>query len=281
MKPKWCIEDSFAEDMTPLLEAVKRQGFAYVLVPAFDADKCLAAFPGEDCVIFCGCLNSAQYLRRKAKWIPGVYYNVKQYECVNYYGLLGKYLFNGNYIILPYGDLLRQKEFLYEKVGADRTVFIRPSRGDKTFTGGLVFKEHFDQRVERMAFGQMGHAELVVVAEPRNIQFEWRFVIVDGKVITGSQYKEGYTVASHASYPTGAFDLAAKVATVFNPEPVWVCDVCQTVSDDYKVMEVGCFSCAGLYQCDRDKIVEAVSAAALREWESYRDPSITEEIRPS
>lgn len=58
------------------------------------------------------------------------------------------------------------------------------------------------------------------------------------------------------------------LASIFNPDPVWVCDVCQIKLDEFKIMEVGCFSCAGLY--NRNVVVDAVSAAVLKEWQSYQ-----------
>lgn len=271
MTPKWLIEiDVFPEDTDPLLESLERQGIGYTATKLYDIEEGLSRYPGEDCVIFYGSLRTARQLRRKAKWIPGVYYNIPRYECVDYYAHLGKYLLNGNYIILPFGDLLRQKEFLYESVGADRAIFVRPSRADKPFTGRLIYKEYFDKDVDGLGFKQMEPHELIVVSEPRNIKFEWRFIVVEGRVITGSQYKENDKVAIKEGYPQGAFDFAANIASIFSPDLAWVCDVCQTKFDEFKIMEVGCFSCAGLYKCDREAVVKAVNESAVKEWESFQ-----------
>jgi hypothetical protein len=35
-------------------------------------------------------------------------------------------------------------------------------------------------------------------------------------------------------------------------------------------MEIGCFSCAGLYECDKDVIIEEVSRVAIKEWQEYQ-----------
>ena len=271
MQAKWVIEDdAFPEDMTPLLDALKRQGIEYKTVQyQHSCDICLELYPGEDCVIFQGSLRLARQLRKKAKWIPGVYYNVPKYECIAYYAHLGKYLVNGNYIMLPFGELLRQKEFLFEHLSCDRAIFLRPSRGDKIFTGQIVYKEKYEDTIDRFGFGQIDPEEVVVVAEPRNIAAEWRFIVVDGKIITGSQYKENDRVAIAAGYPVEAFDLASRIVCEYNHDQAFVVDICLTKSGIYALMEVGCFSCAGLYQCDRDVIVKSVSEAAVKEWQSY------------
>jgi hypothetical protein len=173
-------------------------------------------------------------------------------------------------MFVPFGELMRQKEFLYEHMGTDRTIFVRPDRADKPFVGRVIYKEKFDEDVDRLGWGQMKPEELIVISEPRNIKFEWRFVVVEGKVIAGSQYKEKDRVAIVEGYPQGAFDFASYIASIYDPDICWVCDVCQTKHDEFKIMEVGCFSCAGLYKCDREAVVKAVSDAAVKEWESYQ-----------
>jgi hypothetical protein len=34
-------------------------------------------------------------------------------------------------------------------------------------------------------------SEIVIVAPPKNIEKEWRFIVCEGKVLTGSLYKSG------------------------------------------------------------------------------------------
>jgi hypothetical protein len=266
-KPIWLLEDVGAESIEPTVEALKQLNIEHYIVeypisPNFVED--------DKCVVFCGSLYSAKMLRKKARWIPGVYYNIPKYECVNYYAYLGEFLFNENYVMLPFGELKRRKEFLYEYLGKERSIFVRPSRGDKTFTGKLIYKEFFDKDVDVLGFKQILPEELIIVAEPRNIAFEWRFIVVDEKVVAGSQYKKNDRIAIEAEFPQGAFDFASKIASIYKTEEAaWVVDVCQTIMGEYKVMEVGCFSCAGLYKSDRHKIVKTVSTAAVREYKSY------------
>ena len=265
--PKWIIEESsIPDDVEPLKNALDTCGISYEL----SSPNSPLNTDSEDCVVFVGSLNTAKNLRRAAKWIPGVYYNRVMYECRFYYAYLGQHIFNSNYIMLPYGDLLRQKEFIYDKLSQDRAIFIRPDRSDKPFTGKLIYKEFFDKDVDTLGFGGMNPEELIIAAEPRNIKAEWRFVVVEGKVVAGSQYRKDNLVAVAEGYPQGAFDFAQYISSVYNPDIAWVCDVCETVGGEYKVMEVGCFSCAGLYKADRFAIVKAVSEAAVKEWESYR-----------
>lgn len=273
-KVKWLIEESaIPDDVEPMVKALEDCGIGYTCrASRQDLEQTKHLFGEDDCVVFFGSLGLAKDLRRTAKWIPGVYYNKVMYECRFYYAYLGEHIFNSNYIMLPYGDLLRQKEFLYDRLAQDRAIFIRPDRSDKLFTGKLIYKEHFDKDVDTLGFGGMNPEELIIAAEPRNIKAEWRFIVVEGKVVAGSQYRKDNRVAIEAGYPQGAFDFAQYISSVYNPgDKAWVCDVCETVGGEYKVMEVGCFSCAGLYKADRLAVVKAVSEAALKEWESYKE----------
>jgi len=126
---------------------------------------------------------------------------------------------------LDVGELSRQKEFLYDRIAEGRAVFIRPNRGDKIFTGQLVYKENFDKDVKLFGFYDIEPSELVVVAEPYNIKGQWQFVIVDGEPITSSLYKENNIVGSEFGCKLEAFALARKLAKPYNPERVWVMDI--------------------------------------------------------
>jgi len=279
MKTKWLVETTgIPEDIEPLFEALDNEGIEYKEIDrkfVFDHDVHEIYGPDE-CVVFFGTLQLASIVRRKAKWIPGVYYNVESYNCDHYYPHFGDLLLNCDYIMLPFGELIRRKEFLYEHLGEDRSIFLRPNRGDKIFTGSLIHKEHFEKDVSCFGYNQINPHELIIAARPINLAKEWRFICVEGKIITGSAYKENNIVGSEYGYSEEAFDLATKATGMYNPDIVWVIDIGLTKGGRYAIVEVGCFSCAGLYKCNREVIVREVSQAAWKEWKSYQieDPPI-------
>jgi len=47
-------------------------------------------------------------------------------------------------------------------------------------------------------------------------------------------------------------------------------ELCKS-NGDILLLEINSFSCAGLYSCDYDKVVKAVSSAALKDWRDYND----------
>jgi len=80
-------------------------------------------------------------------------------------------------------------------------------------------------------------------------------------------YKDKGKSKLENKYPLNALMLAEQVASCYQPDPIWVCDICETYTGILYLLEIGCFSCAGLYACDTDLIVEAVNESAWKEYE--------------
>jgi len=104
--------------------------------------------------------------------------------------------------------------------------------------------------------------ELVIVSQPKNIDFEWRFVVIDKQVVTGSQYRENNRVAIPANQHGDRLDLYLKamhkaqcIANRYKPDKVFIVDICMTKAGNFHLMEIGPFSCAGLYACTWDTII--------------------------
>lgn len=269
MNPKWLLEKKcFEENYDKLTEEITKQGMIYKCAeykPYKDSDY-LDLFSQDDCVIFYGSINFANKIRKEASWIPGVYFHRYNYECTSYYPVLGEHLLNKNYIMLPFGDLLRQKDYLYNKLGINNALFLRPNSAIKPFTGMVIKREDYERELKYL--GHMFSNDLCVVSQPRNIFKEWRFVVVENRVITGSQYISDDEIEPKLDFPEEALRLAEIIAKKYSPDLVWIVDICQTKFDFY-VLEVNSFSSSGLYACDLAKVVKEVSEVALREYNEY------------
>lgn len=256
-----CLDDDEVQDL--------ERGILYASFPSESfghfSKGYLKAFEPEDCVVVRGSIQFCQMLQREAKWVPCVYCNWKAFECTNYFPKLKNHLLNGEeYMMLPYGDLLRQKEKIYHTFGVDDTVFIRPNRGNKIFTGEALKKEKFEKMVECLGFYDVQSSELCVITYPVNVVAEYRFIVVDGIIIAGSKYRPTREEVVGGSF----WDYAQEVVseTQYNPNRVWSIDVCVTAGGRVKILEIGSFSSAGIYRCNTDAIVENVSRVALDEW---------------
>lgn len=274
MDVKWLLEkDVFHENLEPMKEEIKRQGFEYKLcdyVPFEGSIDYLSIFNEDDCVIFYGSLGFARQIRKQARWVPGVYCDLPNFECTKYYGHLGKFLLNQNYVMLPYGDLLRQKDFLFAKLGQSGTLFMRPSSGFKLFSGMMVHEESWDKDYELLSFYDdvIEKSSMIVVAEPVNLDAEWRLVTVNKKVVCGSQYKmQDWMPKISENVPDDVMAFGQEVVDAgYEPDPAWVLDVARTRDGVLRLIEINSMSCSGLYAANKEIVVRELSQLA---WSEY------------
>lgn len=205
-------------------------------------------------------------------WTPGVFATIDHFFCSSYFPHYGEYLLNNDYVMLPFGELARQRDFLLETLGIDDTVFIRPDSPLKLFTGQVAKRESFAADIEYMGFYEFPTNSIVVVSSPKSIVYEWRFVVVRGQVVAGCQYAANGVHDESACYPHEALALAETIAAnKYQPDPVWILDICQTVEGDYRLLEIGGFSFANLYACPKSEVVRSVSDTASHLWELQQE----------
>jgi hypothetical protein len=273
LKAKWVIEVlNDIEDTERLITSLEGYSTEYKRIKYIPfSDENYDIYPEEDCVIFYGSLNLAAQLKRKKKWVPGVYCNLDNMKCSTYYSHFGKYLLNSDYTMLPIMEFQRRKEELFKQYGVDNHIFLRPDVGNKILNGEVWSID--DVNVEKKALIRYFNGDLdkvlVVISSPKIIDCEWRYVIVDREVVTWSQYKENGRISKSPYGNIKALTLADNIA-----KEEWQPDICYTVdiaksNDEIRLLEINSFSCSGLYDCDMDLIVKEVSKAAEKEWDEY------------
>lgn len=275
MKPKWLLQtDIFEENLDILCDEIKRQGMEYRIYDHKHFDdgmEIISQYDEGDCVIVYGSLQMGQKFKKNSTFIPGVYCDLSKYDCSYYYPYFGNQLVNNNYIMLPFGELERRKHFLFDTFGEDNCVFIRPNSGFKNFTGTIVHKSNWEKDIDWLGSYDVSHDTIVVVSKPRSIDREWRFVVVDDKVVSGSQYRNSSGCKlDDADEDAEIYAQCVVDKIAYRPERVWCLDICETF-DIFYVLEVGCFSCAGLYVAPKEPIVREVSRVALEEWKEYNE----------
>ena len=276
MNVKWLFEtDIFDENIHKLVKACEAIGLESKICAYehFGMNKSyLDLFKPDDCVVTYTSLEFAVQIKRGAKWIPGSYCNLPNYECTSYYPLIGDDLLNADYVMLPFGELSRRRDWLFDHLGTDGCFFVRPNRGNKIFTGKVIERERFDRELKLLGFYKVQDNELVVAAEPQNVTGEYRFVVADNKIVAGSQYRDNYgKVECSPNVPPEAYDLANRYSHL-TPDRCWCIDICyRRYYNDYKVMEINSFGCSGLYECDPMSVVRMVSKAAWKEYNEYEN----------
>lgn len=276
IKPKWLLEqDTFEENIDSLKEAIIECGFGYKTVdfrPFGGSDKdILNLFLPEDCIICYGSLGLSKMVSQKAKWVPGVWCNLEHFECTHYYNHFGKHLLNDHYIMLPYGEMLRQKQFLLDTLAEDGCLFVRPSSGFKLFSGTLIKAETYEKDVEYLGFYDVEPDRIVVVSNPKNIGREWRLIVVDKVVVSSSQYKNNGLVKLEEGCPKRVEKYGNELAQIWQPDLAFTLDICEMKDGELKLVEINSFSSSGFYVAPKKPIVMAAAELALKEWKEYHE----------
>lgn len=213
------------------------------------------------------CYGSIGFLklwqRFKPYVVPGFYYNDKVFDYSNYSSVYGDMMLNNDFIMLPYGEVVRRVRSLISS-----RFFIRPNVVTKSFPGRVIDFDDIAETPE--ALNQYEHIkddEICIIAPVKPITHESRHVIVNGEVITASTYRSNDVLDIRIDVHPKSVELAEIVAkNKWQPDKVYVVDI--AFINDYnvsKIIEFNTFSCSGLYACDTRKIVKAVSEAAIKE----------------
>ncbi len=272
----WLLEaDVFPDYANEFATAVRECGANISVLPAIKPGYSFedAGQPNprlasrEDCVIFHGCIGLAERIHSETDWMPGFYGNFDRLTCSTYFPALGEFLLNSRYALLPFKEVRRMKDFLFDSVYGEGQFFMRPNSPKKLFSGMLVRQDYFEKDYELAAFYDVLDHEIVVVAPAQRIHSEWRFIVVDGHVVGGSCYRIEDSPCRVSDINPDAMCFAESVAANgWSPDRVWTIDVALTVAGEYRLIEIGSFSYANLYACDLRTVIAAVQKVAVDDW---------------
>jgi len=219
--------------------------------------------------IFRGSLNLSNYLKKSRPNWKGLLHNREDYLCSRYYSYWGDYIVQCDHIMLTHAEILRRWDSVFDEFGTSGKLFIRPNSGEKEFTGSVVYKKNKDAWASETGnLLSVKPEELCILSKPLTLENEIRLIIANKKVITGSVYREFGTILHIPIEDQPDYNEILKFAEERLEEldfPIVHCLDLAKVNGEYKVLEVGCFCCCGLYQCDLHKIARQVSWALEHE----------------
>ena len=215
------------------------------------------------CVITHGTVQFCRQINQHygTKWCPGTYFNKNVKSFSIFASHFGELMLNNDFYVIPYSEFVRRG------LKPDQSVFIKPDSGMKEFTGKVITYDNFTDEINSMNQIEIVNPEtLCVIATAKPIEAEFRYVIVNGIVVTGSEYRWDNVLDVRIDTLPLCDELADHVAKMeWQADNVYVCDI--AISENVpKIVELNAFSCSGLYSCDTYKIVKAVSTAALKEY---------------
>jgi len=272
MKPVWLIEAGvYGTEAAPLLAEIRRQGMHAEVVPHTSLQKGQnllvggQPLPEDACVIGYGTFPFTRQIQLHHRWVPGAWASPENLDCTSYFGYFGRFLLNQQYAIVPGVEAIRQQEWLLRVFGRDEEVFVRPTGCHKLFTGRLISKESF---ATGLAPTRYDPATLVVVAAPKNIQREWRLVVIGDQIVAGCQYAERGRKSIRPGCPDAVQQYVEGIMKEvrWRPDPIFMMDIGEADGQLW-LIELNGFGCSWLYQCDLPAVVAQASELAARTWE--------------
>lgn len=140
----------------------------------------------------------------------------------------------------------------------NKEMFIRPVKDDKFFTGRVFDKDSWASLLNTYETNQwFSSTQNIVVSLPKQIYAEYRFWVVNGKIVTSSQYKLGTLYYPHSFVPPEAIAFAQKSIDKYQPIETFCIDVGQT-ENGYKIIELNCLNCSGFYESSVITMIQAL-----------------------
>ncbi len=147
----------------------------------------------------------------------------------------------------------------------DHPFFIRPNRDSKAFAGKVMEASEFEDFrkgvLDIKGWTTIPPETEVVIAPLKKIWAEYRTIIVNGRYVTGSRYKTGYTVAYSNEVGNRVIDFAQARVNEWNPRIAFALDIADT-PDGLKVIETNAISSSGFYAIDMNIFVGEITALA-------------------
>lgn len=267
MKPKWVIEDSpldreIWDRAASLLTAC---GHEVVRIPFTPLGGLELPFSDRDCVIGFGSLALAKNLNRKS-YVPGVWCDFDQLKCHRYLSKYCQQSIQQEFGFYPLSALWLRTGFLYATYAHKDSIFVRPDDNFKSFNAEVVHSSNLKNFIDYLDSLRCDDDQLILVSKPSQIMGEWRTVVVDGKVISGSQYRNCGLVDIKPGYPVEVSQFAESIASIWQPSRIFCVDVAQNSTGHFSLMEIGAINCAGLYECELQPILDACNRVAVEEY---------------
>jgi hypothetical protein len=268
-KVKWAISTKIFESpgSPSLKRSLEKAGIEYFHSDYDENTRQYAdiQYGVDECVVMYGPIR---FVREKNKgFLPGAFGFKKDTDTSYYMSQLPRsHFFNSDAIYMPFG-MISERKYMLQDIFGDK-IFIRPDSGFKSFTGFSVAIKDLDFELSSLKQTKNpGAHEMCLIARAKPIHAEYRIVVCEGKIVTGSQYRWDNKMDIRIDVHSDAWSFAESAVAAAQ----WQLDTCYVVdiflSDDGpKIGEFNSFASAGLYNCDTDAIVDAVSKAALREW---------------
>lgn len=277
----WVLESNLYNEAAfdSLVSAIERVGSKYSIVkriPIFnilvdeDGNEVQLKIP-EDDVFVCGSTGMGSIAKQNG-WSPGYFDENLDYELIM--RQYGKYCLNHRGAVTTMRDGVEVQDPKIKTITVAGKFFARPVSDKKSFAGTVFTVDDFNKWRDLILTMESESSEAentlttlklddkIVIAPLTTIYQEFRFFVVDQKIITGSMYKFGSKVCYSTDVPQRVSHFAQQMASTWSPNRAYCLDIAVVEEDDLgdlRVIEINALNSAGFYACDMNKFVGAIN----------------------
>lgn len=260
MKIQWVVADDLGvdSDINIFVECLKNNKDVIfksvskkeVLTPSYIPD-----FDVNIPTIFYGPTNFISRMEKLGKYTPGVIGNNEIYSYENLYKKIDPELFLNSPDSSFIGNSSEILSYLDKK---DGLFFFRPNYDNKLISGMVRNKSNIEAICNNVLEGRIDDANKdtkFLISTPYGITNEYRLWILNGEIISHSQYFPNY---KKVELPNKVVELADKVINSWSDTNLYILDICLSNKNPF-IMEIQNFHSAGFYFSDKDKIISAIN----------------------
>lgn len=208
-------------------------------------------------VVIHGSLQFSQQVHSRLSVHPGIFACYRDYDFSTYSSYIYNYLLNKDYILLPSINFEYRITDL-SHIFKSKYLFIKSDRSDKSFCGSSIYLGNSKE----IDFSKSNVN--LVVSSCKNIDSEYRVLIVDRIPVVSSIYKQKNDTREKQELLDYCKLVLEKLPEKYN---TFTMDIC-VYKNSLSVVELNSFSAAGLYDCDLETVVKEISKKAIKEYES-------------
>lgn len=222
----------------------------------------------DERVMFIGTLGLHRVAQKK-QWKPGSFLT-QGFDAQWWTSFFEYKMLNNEPIYTKFKNIPSFERYIREEWGGQ--CFARPTEDNKYFDGkvytisDLIIFHNDIMNGGSGFYTKLNGETSILLGEVKDIISEYRFFIVDKKIVTYSQYKLNgklYTsvlvdqeVIDFVNEEILNFEIFGKVQTF--PARAFVVDVARLSDGSLKIVEFNNFNSSGFYLCDPQKIVMAI-----------------------
>lgn len=201
MKPLWAVQGGIIndDDAQGMLDAFKALNLPYEIlqVAPFDYEN-IPDVNYKGHIIPYGGTKFIDALRLIKPWVCFFNDNFKYHLAIEKYE---KYMFNSD------GEYMKMSRFSPSNYKKGEYLFIRPDKDIKEFPGNTIKPEDFMTWYRSLQGKGMDVNEdtETIVSQSSNINREWRTFVVDGNIISASQYRKDHYLTKNADVPEAVY----------------------------------------------------------------------------